>query len=153
MAEFNSIQKALRLQTPPAKIPAVDNGNVKVAVGTFPATWSGVVNDTIGLGIFLPKGARILRTSRLTCGAFGTSATLDIGVRKLDGTVIDADGLAITINVASAANRDVNGGALFSTPAGPVMTDDVEVFATLKGANPTANTACEVEIYYMAPSP
>lgn len=154
MAEFNSVQKALRLQTPPAKIRTQDNGKVQVAIGTFPTTWSGVVNDTIGFGIVIPKGARVLRSCRLSCGAFGTSATLDIGVRKLDGTVVDADGLGVTVNVATQnASREINTGALFSTAEGPIMTDDVEVFGTLKGANPTANTVCELEIYYMAPSP
>lgn len=153
MAEINSTQKALRLQTPPAKISAVDNGNVKVATGTLPAAWSGAQNDTIAFGIFIPKGARILRTSRLTCGAFGASVTLDVGIRKLDGTVIDADGLSPNVNVATAANKDLNNGAIFSTPAGPIMTDDVEVYGTIEGGTPTANTACEVEVYYMAPSP
>lgn len=151
MAEFNSTQKTGRIATPTVKISPTDHGKAMVMVATLAATFDPAQNDTFSTGIVLPKGSRLLRSGKLAHGAFGASCTMNVGIRDAAGTVIAATGLASALAIASAAVRDLNTGSLFGTAAGPIMTQDVEVYCTFTGADPAANQPLEVEIHYIPP--
>lgn len=151
MAEFDSRQITARAATPPVKTAPYDQGRLNVLIATTPATAAWAQNDTFEIGT-IPKGSRILRSGKVYHGAFTASVTMDIGVRQTDGTVIDADGLAAALNVAAAGVKDINGGALLVGANGYVTTQDVVVYATLAGANPTDDTQAEFEIHYLAPT-
>lgn len=151
MAEFDSRQITAHAATPPVKTAPYDQGQLNVLIATTPATAAWAQNDTFEIGT-IPKGSRILRSGKVYHGAFTTSVTMDIGVRHVDGTVIDADGLAAALNVAAAGVKDINGGALLVGANGYVTTQDVVVYATLAGANPTDDTQAEFEIHYIAPT-
>ncbi len=153
MPEFNSRQKtnlANRIKVHPS-----DTGKVRVDVATTPTAAAWAQNDTFSTGIRIPAGSRILRTGKVYHGAFGTSVTMDVGVRawSADGTgaVIDADGLAAALNVAAAGNKLIEGGALLNQANGYLVTSDVEVYATLAGANPTDDIQAEFEIHWVGP--
>jgi hypothetical protein len=150
MAEINSRQITALAATPKMKASPFDHGKVSVLIATTPAAAAWAQNDTFVIGT-LPKGSRVLRTSKVYHGAFGASVTMDVGVRAADtGTVIDADGLAAALNVAAAGVKDINGGALSSAVNGYVTTADVVVYATLAGANPTDDIQAEFELHYVA---
>ena len=149
MAEFNSRQITALAAVPKVKAAPSDHGKVSVLVATTPAAAAWAQNDTFVIGV-LPKGSRILRSSKLYHGAFTTSVTMDVGVRGTDGTVIDADGLAAALNVAAAGNKDINGGALLNQAGGYLTTADTVIYATLAGANPTDDIQAEFEIHYVA---
>lgn len=153
MAEFDSRQITALAATPKVKAAPYDHGKVAVLIATTPATAAWAQNDTFEIGM-IPKGSRILRSSKVYHGAFGASVVMDVGVRAAsDGTVIDADGLAVDLNVAAAGVKDINGGALLAAVNGYVTTQDVTVYATLEGANPTDDIQAEFEIHYIAPQP
>lgn len=106
-------------------------------------------SDTILLGE-LPKGARIRKDWLVNCGAGTASSTLDIGLRKKsDGTVIDADGIAASVNTAAAGYKDANTGALIAAGAEYVTTEAVEVYATVTGAVFAASQALTVDGTYV----
>jgi hypothetical protein len=152
MAEFNSRQITSLAASPKVKAAPYDHGKVSVLVATTPATAAWAQNDTFLIGV-IPKGSRILRTSKVYHGAFGASVTMDVGTRAAGGgTVIDADGLAAALNVAAAGVKDINGGAQSSAVNGYVTTADVDVYATLAAANPTDDIQAEFEIHYIAPA-
>lgn len=152
MAEFDSRQITALASTPKVKAAPYDHGKISVLIATTPATAAWAQNDTFEIGT-IPKGSRLLRSGKVYHGAFGASVTMDIGTRAAsDGTVLDADGLAAALNVAAAGVKDINGGAQSSAVNGYVTTQDVVVYATLAGANPTDDIQAEFEIHYIAPS-
>lgn len=154
MAEISSRQYTNSTATPRVKNKPADYGKILVAVATTPAAAAWAQNDTFRTGIRIPRGSRILRSSKVYHGAFGASVTMDVGVRDFDaGTVIDADGLAAALNVAAAGVKDINGGALLVGADGYITTADVEVYATLAGANPTDDIQAEFEIHFVPSSP
>lgn len=151
MPEFASRQKtnlASRI-----KVPPTDYGKIQVAVATTPAVAAWAQNDTWGTGIYIPAGARILRSGRLSHGVFGASTTMDVGIRALDGTVVDVDGIADGLDVAAAGVKELDGGSLFAAGVAYVTTQEVEVYATLLTANPTDNAQAELEIHWVGPTP
>ena len=154
MAEFDSRQLANSEATPRVKNAPADYGKAIVAVATTPATAAWAQNDTWNTGIRIPKGSRILRSGRMSHAAFGASVTVDVGVRNADtGAVVDVDGIADGLDIASAGVKELDGGSLFAAGVANVMTQDVEVYATFLSANPTDNAQMEVEIHFLPPSP
>lgn len=152
MPEFASRQKTALAGTPPVKVNPGDYGTLMVATATTPATAAWAQNDTFGTGIIVPAGSRILRSGRCSHGAFGASTTLDVGIRALDGTVIDVDGIADGLDIAAAGVKELDGGSLFAAGVAYTTTQDVEVYATLLTANPTDNAQLELEIHWVGPT-
>jgi hypothetical protein len=149
MPEFNSRQITALAAVPKVKAAPSDHGRVQVLIAATPAAAAWAQNDTFVIGT-LPKGSRITRDSNVWHGAFGSSVTMDVGIRGVDGTVVDADGLAAALNVAAAGTKQVNGGALLNQVNGYVCPQDVVIYATLAGANPTDDIQAEFEIHYVA---
>lgn len=106
------------------------------------------ISDTIYLGD-LPKGARINKDWLVNLSTGTASCTLHIGLRAKDGTVIDADGIAVSLEAATAGYKMANTGALLTTGAEYVTTEAVEVYATINVAVLAANQKITVEGSYV----
>lgn len=151
MAEIDSRQLTSLEASPKVKGSPYDDGQISVACATTPAVAAWAQNDTFATGIIIPKGSRILRSGRLSHGALGASVTMDVGIRALDGTVIDVDGIADGLDVAAAGVKELDGGSLFASGVAYVTTQDSEVYCSLLSANPTDNIQFEVEIHWLGP--
>jgi len=149
MAEVNTTQGA-KLLSNKKLLPVESFGRVRILASKMPATYAQLaINDTIFIGR-ITKGSRILLSNTLSTAAGTASGTMDIGLRKTsDGTVIDADGIAAAIDVAAAGNKAANNGALIANGAEYITAEEVDVYATVKGAVLPANTALKFEIQYV----
>ena len=149
MAEINSRQAALIAAGSKTLSNAIGTPRVLVLPSPAPVAWAQ--NDTFASGIRIPKGARFTCGSYASHGALTTSVTLDVGIRNFDTkTVIDADGICAAVSVAAAGRTILNNGALVATGAEYVTTEDVEVYATLGGANPTDDIQLRLEIEFIS---
>jgi hypothetical protein len=150
MAETNSTQGAKYV----AKTKLLANethGRQRMLTAKMPAAFAQLaINDTIFLGR-IPMGARLLNHGSLSCGAGTATSVLDIGLRSTTtGTVIDADGLAVGIDIAAAGNsKAANTGALIAAGAEYVTLEEVDVYATVRVAVGLANQVLKVEIPYL----
>jgi hypothetical protein len=106
------------------------------------------INDTVYFGD-LPKGARIRKDWRLNCGAGTATSTMHIGLRKKDGTVIDADGLGVSVDIAAAGYKVVDGGALIAAGEEYITTEAVEVYGTVNVAVLAASQKITLEGTYV----
>lgn len=149
MAEVNTTQAA-NVAANKKLMPYESHGRVRILASKMPAAYAELaINDTILIGT-IPQGSRILLGGKVSCAAGTASSTLDIGLRKAsDGTVIDADGIAASVNTAAAGQKDANSGALIASGAEYVTTEEVEVYATATGAVLAANQALKFEIPYV----
>lgn len=136
------------------KLSPADAGKKQVVVITSPDTVTWADNDTFAAGTTLPVGTRILCDSFASHADMGTSIVLHVGLRKAsDGTVIDADGIAASVDVASAAARTaINNGALVAAGVEYVTTVPSVIYATLAGGTPTANAQIRLEVSVVTPS-
>lgn len=149
MAEINSRQKTA-IAAGTKVLPSVD-GKVRCLVFSSPAVAAWAQNDTFASGMKLPKGARLLPQSYVSHGAMATSVTVDVGLRGFtSGTVIDADGIAVDVAVATAGRTLINNGVLVADGVDSVTTEDAEVYVTVEGANPTDNIQMCFYIFYLS---
>ena len=149
MAEINTTQAA-KLVARTKLLPHESHGRVRILAAKMPDTYAEMaVNDTIFIGR-LPIGSRILNTGVVVCGTGTTNGVMHIGLRKTkDGTVIDADGIAASVNVAAAGSKAANTGALIAAGAEYVTTEEVDVYATVITAVLAANQALKFELPYV----
>lgn len=149
MAEVKSTQTT-NIASGYKNLPSADGGRKRMFYARYVNGASTLAtSDTIYLGD-LPKGARICKDWLVNCAAGTASSTLDIGIRtKSTGTVIDADGIAASVNTAAAGYKDANTGALIAAGAEYVTTAEVEVYATVTGAVFAASQALTVEGSYV----
>ena len=151
MAEVNSAQAALVAAG--NKIKHCDHGKSECIVITTPATFAQLaINDTMASGQFIPKGSRILSVWKGN-GTGTASSTFDLGLRKRDGTPIDADGLVAAGALATATTIDVSvgTGALVAAGVDYVLADDAEVYLTATGAVLAANQDVRITVEYIGP--
>jgi hypothetical protein len=111
-------------------------------------------NDDVRL-CQIPAGAR-LTGGKIKHGAFGSSVTLDIGLRGLDGsgyittslsgTADDPDAVATNLDVAAAGVKD-----LFEEPAYLFYETEkeLELYALFEGANPADNVELSGFVEYV----
>lgn len=151
MAEVNSAQ-AVEIAAG-RKLKHCDKGEVRRIVITTPATFAELaINDTMASGQYIPKGSRILAVWK-GHGTGTASSTFDLGLRKRDGTVIDADGLVAVSALTTATTVDVScgTGALVAAGVDYVTTDDAEIYLTAKGAVLAANQDVRITVEYIGP--
>ncbi len=150
MPEFNSREKALL--DAGKLIEHTDHGTPRCLKFTTPATAAWAQNDTFGSGLKIPKGSRLLPNGVVSHGAFGSSVTMDVGLRRfVDRTTeIDNDGLLVAGDVAAAGSKDLRGPLVASGVSAP-LAYDAEPFATLKAANPTDDAQATFYIWYLPP--
>lgn len=149
MAEVNTTQGA-KLLAGTKLSPHESGGRVRTLAAKMPAAYAQLaINDTIFLGR-IPVNSRILLDGWIGCAAGTASCVLDIGLRSTKtGVVIDADGIAVGIDAAAAGNKAANNGALITNGAEYVTTEEVDVYATVRGAVLAANQALKFEIDYV----
>jgi len=149
MAEVNSTQGA-KILGAQKLMPHESFGRVRILAAKMPAVHPGAaINDTIFLGR-IPVNSRILAEALVGCAAGNATAVLDIGVRKTkDGTVIDADGIAVGVDIAAAGTKTAINGALITNGAEYVTTEEVDVYATVRVAALAANQVLKVELSYV----
>ncbi|MEC5164060.1 hypothetical protein [Janthinobacterium sp. CG_S6] len=150
MAETNTTQGA-KLVAKTKLMPHESHGRVRMLCSKMPAAFAQLaVNDTIFIGR-LPIGSRILNHGTVSAGAGTATSVLDIGLRStLSGTVIDADGIAVGIDIAAAGNsKAANSGALIAAGAEYVTLEEVDVYATVRVAAGIANQVMKFEIPYV----
>lgn len=151
MAEVNSQQSALVAAG--SKIKHCDHGKSEYVVITTPATFSALqIADTMASGQFIPAGSRIISVWK-GHGTGTASSTFDLGLRKRDGTVIDADGLVALSALTTATTVDLScgTGALLAVGVDYVTTDDAEVYLTAQGAVLAANQDVRIIVEYIGP--
>jgi hypothetical protein len=150
MAEVNTSQGA-KLVANQKLMPHESFGRIRILASKMAAVHAGAaVNDTIFIGR-LPVNSRILTDGIVGCAAGNAGALLDIGLRSArTGVVIDADGIAVGIDIVAAGTKDAINGALIANGAEYVTTEEVDVYATVRVAALAANQALKVELPYVA---
>lgn len=128
-------------------------GHKRVITITSPDTAAWADGDTVASGIKLPVGTRILCDTFISHDAMGTSVVAALGLREFAGakTVIDADGIAAAIAVATAGRSAANNGALVAAGVEYVTTVESEIYMTLSGAAATANKQIRAEVSVVTP--
>lgn len=149
MAEVNTTQGA-KLLAGTKFLPHESAGRRRTLAAKMPTTYVQLaINDTIFLGR-IPVNSRITCDGWVSCAAGTASCTLDIGVRSTKtGAVISATGIATGVDAAAAGQKAANNGALISNGAEYVTTEQVDVYATVKGAVLAANQALKFELDYV----
>jgi hypothetical protein len=149
MAEVKSTQTTA-IANGYKNLPSADGGRKRLFYARYvQGAGTQAISDTIYLGD-LPKGARICKDWLLNCSTGTANCTLHVGLRaKDDGTVIDADGIAVSVEAATAGYKDVNTGALIKDGAEYVTTEAVEVYATINVAVLAAAQAITLEGSYV----
>lgn len=126
-------------------------GKMRSIVITTPAVHALAQNDTMGSGVRLPVGTRILGSGFVSNAAMGTSVSIAVGLRNFDTkAILSATAIANT-SVATAARSVLNNGA-YIVDGGEYVTDQpTEIYCTFTGADPTDNAQCRVEVPVVTP--
>lgn len=146
MSEFNSRQ-AEKIATGKKLLPNEAYGKKRVVVITTPAIHALAQNDTIASGIALPAGTRFIADTFISHAALGAGVTVDIGIRNFKTKeVINATGIASGIAVATAGRTASNNGAYVAAGVEYVTAVPVEIYLTVGGGAPTANSQLRAEV-------
>lgn len=133
------------------QLPTDAIGRVRCVIINTPATYTAAVDDTIGSGIAIPKGARFLSIGRIANASGAASSTLNVGLRNFrTKAAVDEDGLVALIGIQTAGVSNAANGFFFLNGIDYVTTDETELYATWKGATPTANQQLRIEMYFVA---
>ena len=120
------------------------------AVCEMPTTYTAAQNDTVGTGVILKKGTRLLCPVTISNAANTASLTLAVGLRNpVTKVATDATAIAAATAITTAATQQVNTGTKLTAGQRYVLESDQEIFFTLAGATPTANAAIRVEVPYI----
>lgn len=143
-AQMDKIAKGKKI------LPHEYSGRVRVLAGKMPDQYETIaVGNTIIIGQ-MPVNSRILGLSLVSCAAGTASAKLNIGLREFDtGTVIDEDGIAAGLDIATAGVKSANTGAMVTGGDEYITKKTVDVFATVTGAAVAANQKIKFEIFYV----
>lgn len=153
MAENILVVRSQADKTAGRKSPAAVQNRVRVAViQTVAAYTAPAQNDTIGTGLILPQGSRILLPITLSNGAGTAASTLAIGLRDpVTKVAISADAIMAATSIADAATAQINTGTKCITGQEYFLTQDCEIYGTVAGAAGLANQQIRVEIPYLSP--
>ncbi len=123
-----------------------------VAVCEMPAVHAGAaIADTIGFGLVLKKGTRLLCPVTLSNGAGTASSTLAVGLRNpVTKVAIDASAVLAATSIAAAQSIQANTGTKLTNGQRYVLDQDAELYGTVAGAAIPANQAIRVEVPYVA---
>lgn len=153
MAENILIVRSQADKTAGRKSPAAVQNRVRVAVVQTVATYTAPANgDTIGTGLIIPQGARLLLPVTLSNGTGTVASTLAVGIRDpITKVAISADAVMAATAIATAATAQVNTGTKCINGQEYFTTQDVELYLTVAGAAGLANQQIRVEIPYLSP--
>jgi hypothetical protein len=153
MAENLLVVKSQVEKTAGRKSAAAVQNRVRVAViQTVAAYTAPAQNDTIGTGLILPQGSRLLLPVTLSNGAGTASSTLAVGIRDpITKVAISADAAMAATSIAAAATAQINTGTKCITGQEYLLTQDAELYLTVAGAAGLANQQIRVEVPYLSP--
>lgn len=122
------------------------------AVCEMPLVHAGAaIADTIGFGIVLKKGTRLLCPVTLSNSAGTASSTLAIGLRDpVTKVAIDATAILAATAINAAQTIQANTGTKVTAGQRYVLPQDAEIYGTVAGAAVPANQAIRVEVPYVA---
>jgi len=126
---------------------------VSVAVCETPATFAEIaIADTIGFGLVLKKGSRLLCPVTLSFGTGTASCTLAVGLRNpVTKAAIDATAIMAATAITTAGTSQVNTGTKLTAGQRYVLDQDAEIYGTVAGAALAANQDVRIEVPYIGP--
>jgi hypothetical protein len=135
------------------KVLADTLGEKSVAVLEMPAVHAGAaIADTVGFGVVLKKGARLLCPVTISSAAGTASSTLAIGLRDpVTKAAIDATAVLAATSIAASATAQANTGTKLTAGQRYVLLQDAELYGTVAGAAMAANQAIRVEVPFIQP--
>jgi hypothetical protein len=111
-----------------------------------------LAGDTIGTGLVLTKGTRLLCPVTLSNAANTAALTLALGLRDaVTKVAVDATAIMAATGITAAATAQVTTGTKLVNGQFYTLPQDCEIYGTLAGAGGTANAAIRAEIPYIAP--
>lgn len=110
------------------------------------------IGDTVGTGLVLAKGTRLLCPVTLSNAANTAALTLALGLRDaVTKVAVDATAIMAATAITTAATAQVSTGTKLTAGQFYTLPQDCEIYGTLAGAAGTANSAIRAEIPYIAP--
>jgi hypothetical protein len=111
-----------------------------------------LAGDTVGTGLVLAKGTRLLCPVTLSNAANTAGLTLALGLRDaVTKVAVDATAIMAATAITAAATAQVSTGTKVTNGQFYTLPQDCEIYGTLAGAGGTANAAIRAEIPYIAP--
>lgn len=108
------------------------------------------IADTIGFGIVLKKGTRLLGPIGFSNNAGTASSTLAVGLRNATTKVIvDATALATAVAVNAAQTVSLLTGTKIINGLRYVLDQDCEIYGTVAGAVIAVDQAIRIEVPYL----
>lgn len=150
MAEVNTVQGA-KILAGKKLMPADSHGRMRILIATLAATHAAyAIGDTVFLGR-VPANTRFLLGGVIGVADAGTATcVLDIGIRNTQsGEVIDVDGIAAGVDIASVAVVKCDTGALIAGASEYVTPSEVDVYATVKTAALKIDQKMKFQIPYV----
>jgi len=149
MAEING--RAAAEAAAGRKILPDSQGESARAVCEMPAVHAGAaIADTIGFGVVLKRGTRLLCPVTLSNGAGTASSTLAVGLRNpVTKVAIDATAILAATAINAAQTIQANTGTKLTNGQRYVLDQDAEIYGTVAGAAIPANQAIRIEVPYI----
>lgn len=153
MAEILTIIKSQVDKTAGRKIASAVQNRVRSAVVQTAAVYAApAVTDTVGTGLILPLGSRIMLPITLSNGAGTAASTLALGLRDpVTKVAIDATAIMAATAITAAATAQVNTGTKLVNGQEYLLPQDCEIYGTFAGAAGAANQQIRAEIPYLSP--
>lgn len=149
MAEVKSFQQVE--QDAGRKLKAATNNRVRAAFFNTPAAHTFANGDTMGTGIILKAGTRLLPWATLSCDDGATSSTMSVGLRDpITKTAVDATAIIASRSLDTAGVFMPLTGTKLDAGEDYTLLTDMEIYATFGGATPTANSQVAVYVPYLA---
>lgn len=126
-------------------------GESSVAVCELPLAHAAYeIADTIGFGIILKKGARLLGPVTLSNNAGTAACTLAVGLRNpVTKVAIDATAILAATAINAAQTIQANTGTKIAAGLRYVLDQDAEIYGTVAGAVVAIDQAVRVEVPYL----
>lgn len=153
MAELSNITRSGAAITLGQMTNPVAQNRVRMAVFEMAPVYAATAaGDTVGTGLVLAKGTRLLCPCTLSNGANTAALTLALGLRDaVTKVAVDATAIMAATGITAAATAQVSTGTKLTAGQFYTLPQDCEIYGTLAGAAGTANAAIRAEIPYMAP--
>jgi hypothetical protein len=153
MAELSNITRTGAAITLGQMTNPVAQNRARVAVFEMAPVYAAPASgDTIGTGLVLAKGTRLLCPVTLSNAANTAALTLSLGLRDaVTKVAVDATAIMAATAITTAATAQVSTGTKLINGQFYTLPQDCEIYGTLAGAAGTANAAIRAEISYIAP--
>ncbi len=134
------------------KITLESQGVHAVAVCEMPATYTAAAGNTVGSGIVIKRGSRLLCPVTLSNAANNAGLMLSVGLRNAQTrVVIDATAILPATAINAASTQQLNTGTRLTAGQRYVLDQDAEIYFTFSGATPNPNVPIRVEVPYISP--